>query len=113
MVMYVIEVSDFNSEVKFDLQGHLRPPVTSEATKRGNMYLDNRVIDVAYIKYELISDLRGHHSLGGCHGLEATKRRNMHIDAWVTEVADFKFNVISDIRIRCSDTVSSLLRHCS
>ena len=39
----VIEVTEFNSEVSFDLRGHLEATMASEATKmafRGNMHKD-------------------------------------------------------------------------
>ena len=52
----VIEVTELNFEVSFDLRGHLEAAMASEATKinvRGNMHIDTRVIKIADFKYEV------------------------------------------------------------
>ena len=53
----VIEVTDFNSEVRCDLRGRLKASMASDATKmalRGNMHMDTRVITVVQLKSEII-----------------------------------------------------------
>ena len=71
---YVIEVTEWNSEVKFDLRGRLAATLTFEATKkgvRGDMHMDTRIIKVAGLKSEVIIPPRlfgGRHDLGGHHG---------------------------------------------
>ena len=50
-------------EVRSDLGGHMEATITSEATKMavpGNMHIDARVIEVAFIKYDVKFDLKGH-----------------------------------------------------
>ena len=57
---YELEVSEFKSEVTFDLQGHLGATMASEATEvtvRGNMHMDTMVIKVADFKSEVKFDL--------------------------------------------------------
>ena len=57
---YEIEVTEFKSEVRFDLRGHLEATMASEATKmivRGNMYMDTGAIEVADFKSEFKFDL--------------------------------------------------------
>ena len=56
MSTWVIEVTEFDSEVKCDLRGCLEAAMASEATKmavRGNMHNDTRVIEVADLKSEV------------------------------------------------------------
>ena len=74
--------------------------MTSEATKMavpGNMHIDARVIEVAFIKYDVKFDLKGHWGcLEDAMTSEATKMAvpgNMHIDAWVIDVACIKYDV--------------------
>ena len=58
----VIEVTEFNSEVRCNLQGRLEAAMTSEATKmavRGNMHMDIRVVDVTEFNSKVRCDLRG------------------------------------------------------
>ena len=46
MGTWVIEVTEFNFKVSFDLQGHLEAAMASEAPNtavRGNMHMDTRV----------------------------------------------------------------------
>ena len=53
----VIEVTEFNSQVRLDLTGHLEATRASEAMKlafRSNMHMDSRVIEVAGFKTEAI-----------------------------------------------------------
>ena len=57
MVTQVIEVTEFNSEVRCDLRGHLEVAMASEATKMAvgcNMGMDTRVIEVADVKSEVM-----------------------------------------------------------
>ena len=51
MVTYVFEVTEFNFEVKCDLQGRLEVAMASEAIG-GNMHMDTRVFKVADFKSE-------------------------------------------------------------
>ena len=54
------EVTEFNSEVKYDLRGRLEVAMASEVIKiavRGNMHLDTSVIKVAGFKSEVKLDL--------------------------------------------------------
>ena len=56
----VVVVTEFNSEVRCDLQGCLEVATASEATKmpvRGNMHMDNREIKAAGFKSEGNLDL--------------------------------------------------------
>ena len=56
----VVEVMEFNSEVRCDLQGRFEAAMASEAIKitvRGNMLIDARVIKVAGFKSEIKLDL--------------------------------------------------------
>ena len=56
----VIEVTEFDSGVRFDLRGCLEAAVASEATQMaviGNMHMDTRVIEVADFKSEVNFDL--------------------------------------------------------
>ena len=60
---WVIEATEFKFEVRSDLGGHMEAAMTSEATKMavpGNMHIDARVIEVAFIKYDVKFDLKGH-----------------------------------------------------
>ena len=53
----VIEVTEFNFEVSFNLRGHLEVAMASEATKMAvgcNMGMDTRVIKVTDVKSEVI-----------------------------------------------------------
>ena len=57
MVTQVIEVTEINSEVRCDLQGHLEVTMASEATKMAvgcNMGMDARVIEVDDVKSEVM-----------------------------------------------------------
>ena len=52
----VVEVTEFNSEVRCDLRGCMQAVETSEVIKmavRGNMHMDTRVIKVAGFKSEV------------------------------------------------------------
>ena len=63
MGTWVIEVTEFNYEVRYDLRGCLEATIASEATKmavRGNMHNDTRVIEVADFKSEVKFEFRGH-----------------------------------------------------
>ena len=60
MYAMVVEVIEFNSEVRCDLRGRLEAAMASEAIKmavRGNMNIDTRVIKVAGFKSEVKLDL--------------------------------------------------------
>ena len=53
-------VSEFNFEVRLDLQDHLEVTMASEATKmavRGNIHMNTRVLVVACFKSEVKFDL--------------------------------------------------------
>ena len=57
---WVIEVTEFNSEVSLELKGHLEATRVSEAMKvafRSNLHMDSRVIEVAGVKYEFQIEL--------------------------------------------------------
>ena len=57
MITYVIEVTEFNFEVRSKLRGHLEVAMASEATKMAvgrNMGMDTRVIEVADVKSEVM-----------------------------------------------------------
>ena len=57
IVTWVIEVTEFNSEVRCDLRGHLEVAMASEGTKMAvgsNMGMDIRVIEVADVKFEVM-----------------------------------------------------------
>ena len=59
----VIQATESKYEVRSDLGGHMEAAMTSEATKMavpGNMHIDARVIEVAFIKYDVKFDLKGH-----------------------------------------------------
>ena len=63
MATWVIEVTEFNSEARCDLQGCLEAAMASEATKmaiRGNMHMDTRVIEVADFKSEVRFEFWGY-----------------------------------------------------
>ena len=63
MDIKVVEVTEFNSEVRCDLRGHLEATVASEATEmavRSNMHMDTRVVEVTDFNFEVRCDLRGH-----------------------------------------------------
>ena len=52
MGTWVIEVTEFNSEARCDLRGHLEATMASEATKmalRGNMHINTWKIEVGQI----------------------------------------------------------------
>ena len=56
----VIEVTEFNSEIRCDFRGRLEAAMALEATKmavRGNMHIDTSEIKVAGFKYEVKLDL--------------------------------------------------------
>ena len=60
METYVIEVTEFKSDLRCVLRGHLEAAMASEATKmavRGNMHMDTRVIEVpdfnSEVKFEI------------------------------------------------------------
>ena len=60
MDVRVVEVTEFNSEVRCDLRGQFEAAMASEATTmdvRGNMHIDTRVIKVAGFKSEVKLDL--------------------------------------------------------
>ena len=62
----VVEVKEFNSEVRCDLWGCLQVAMASEAIKmadRGNMHMDTRVIKVAGFKSEVKLGFWGHQNL--------------------------------------------------
>ena len=62
LVTRILWVTDFKSEVKFDLRGRLEAAMASEATKmavRSNMHIDTGVIEDADFKSEVKFDLRG------------------------------------------------------
>ena len=57
MDIWIIEVTEFNSEVILDLRGHLEATRASEAIKvafRSNVHMDSRVIEAAGFKSEAI-----------------------------------------------------------
>ena len=59
MVTQVIEVTDFNSEVRCDLRGRLELATASEATKmtvRGNMHMDTKAVEVTEFNSEVRYD---------------------------------------------------------
>ena len=90
MGTWVIEVTEFDYEVRCDLWGCLEAIMASEATKmavRGNMHNDARVIKFADFKSEVKFKFWGH---WGCFeaamASEATKmavRGNMYQGNWV------------------------------
>ena len=56
MEIRVVEVTEFISEVRCDLRGHLEAVAASEATTmavRGNMHIDTNELKVAGFKYEV------------------------------------------------------------
>ena len=60
MGTWVIEVTEFNYEVRYDLRGCLEATMASEATKmavRGNMHIGTMVIEVpdfnSEVKFEI------------------------------------------------------------
>ena len=60
MATQVVEVTEYNFEVSFDLQGHLEAAMASEDTKmavRGNRHIDTMVIEVpdfnSEVKFEI------------------------------------------------------------
>ena len=56
MATWVIEVTEFNSEARCDLRGHLEAAMASEATKmaiRCNIHIDIQIINVADFNSEL------------------------------------------------------------
>ena len=56
----VIEVTEFNSEVRSDLRGHLEAKMTSKGMTLavpGNLHMDMRVIEVTEFKSEVQFDL--------------------------------------------------------
>ena len=60
---WVIEATEFKSEVRSDLGGHMEAAMASEASKMavpGNIHIDARVIKVAFIKSDVKFDLQGH-----------------------------------------------------
>ena len=60
---WVREATEFKSEVRSDLGGHMEAAVASEASKMavpGNIHIDARVIKVAFIKSDVKFDLQGH-----------------------------------------------------
>ena len=68
VVIYVIEVTEFNFDIRCGLRGHMEAATASEATKMavpGNMHMDARVINVACIKSEALRLFGGHHVLRG------------------------------------------------
>ena len=71
MVTYVIKVTEWNFEVRSDLQGCLEAAMASEATKmavKSNMHMETRVIKIADFKSEVIRPMRpfrSHHGLKG------------------------------------------------
>ena len=59
-VIWVCEVTDLKSEVKFVLRGHLEAAMASVVMKsasRGNMHIDTRVIEVTEPNFEIKYDL--------------------------------------------------------
>ena len=54
MGTWVINVTDFNSEARYDLRGHLEASMAPEATKimagRDNVHMDTRVVKIADFK---------------------------------------------------------------
>ena len=57
MATWVMEVTEFNYEVRMDLRGCLEAAMASEATKmavRGSMHRDTKVIKVADVKSEVM-----------------------------------------------------------
>ena len=54
MGTWVIKVTDFNSEARYDLRGHLEASMAPEATKimagRDNVHMDTRVVKIADFK---------------------------------------------------------------
>ena len=61
--IWVIKITEFNSEVRCDLRGYLEAIMTSGATKmaiRGNMHMDTRVIEVTDFKSQVKFDFRGY-----------------------------------------------------
>ena len=50
---YVMEVTEFNFEVRSDLRGHLEAAMASEAV-RGNMHMSTGVIKAVDFKSEVI-----------------------------------------------------------
>ena len=58
----VVEVTEFNAEVRCDLRGHLEAAMASGATKmavRGNMHMDTKVVEVTEFNSEVKCELRG------------------------------------------------------
>ena len=63
MSTWVIEATEFDSEVKCDLRGRLEAAMATEATKmavKGNVHIDTRVIEVAVFKSEVKFDFWDH-----------------------------------------------------
>ena len=62
METYVIKVTEFNSEVRWDLRGRLEDVMASEATKMaviGNMHMDTRVVEVTGFNSKVRCYLQG------------------------------------------------------
>ena len=85
---WVVEVTEFISEVRCDLRGRLEAAIASEATKmavtRSNMHMLTRVVEITELNFEVRCDLRGH--LEAAMASEATEkavRGNMHMDTRV------------------------------
>ena len=60
---WVIEATEFKSEVRSDLGGHMEATMALEASKMvvpGNIHIDARVIKVAFSKSDVQFDLQGH-----------------------------------------------------
>ena len=58
----VVEVTEFNFEVRCDLRGRLEAAMASKASKmpvRGNMHMDTRVVEVTKFNSEVRCDLQG------------------------------------------------------
>ena len=56
----VVEVTEFNAEVRCDLRGRLDAAMASEATKmavRGNMHMDTKVVEVTEFNSEVKCEL--------------------------------------------------------
>ena len=94
----------FKYEVRSDLRGHMEATMALEASKMAvpsNIYIDARVIKVAFIKSDVKFDLQGHWGcLEAAMTSEVTKMAvpgNMHIDARVIEVACIKYDVKCDL----------------
>ena len=84
MYMYtrVVEFTEFNSEVRCDLRGHLASEATKMAVK-GKMHMGTKVVEVTEFNSEVRCDLRG--CFEAAMASEAIKMAVSAICTWIPE----------------------------